>query len=162
VEREIAEFNLPIALIYVEGQRVFSELYSDQFTTLRLSPGDYEIRFTIPLRFFKLEAHFLVVAALENGALADQVDGIPIPEIVDPEADPHMESTRWVVRLFNKHRKEDINLNIGISDRNGESDFFLMEDSGLSSFLPSECDHVLNQGQRKAGVAKVNSWRYPR
>jgi hypothetical protein len=26
VEREIAEFDLPIALIHVEGQRVFSEL----------------------------------------------------------------------------------------------------------------------------------------
>jgi hypothetical protein len=79
----------------LRGSGFFAELYSDHSSHLGWRIREYEIRFTIPLPFFKLEAHFLVAAALENGALADQVDGIPIPEIVDPEADPHMESIRW-------------------------------------------------------------------
>jgi lipopolysaccharide transport system ATP-binding protein len=100
IERDSYDFDLAMALVHVEGQRVFSELYSDQFTTLSLSLGEYQIQFSIPLRFLKLEAYFLVVAALENGAVADQVDGISIPEIIDPDANPHVESGRWgIVRV---------------------------------------------------------------
>ena len=63
--------------------------------------------------------------------------------------------------LFKKHRKEDINLNVGISDRGGESDFFLMEDRTLSTFSPSERDHLENHGQRRAGVEKMQLMTLP-
>jgi hypothetical protein len=100
VEREMDGLDLAMAAIHVEGQRVFSELYSDQFGTMKLSPGEFSIRFTIPLRFLKLDSYFLTLAALEDLRPCDQVEGLSFPEIVDPSADPHTESHRWgLVRL---------------------------------------------------------------
>lgn len=100
VERETNGLDLAMAAIHVEGQRVFSELYSDQFGTMKLSTGEYVIRFNIPLKFLKLDSYFLTLAILEDLRPCDQVDGLPLPEIVDPMADPHTESHRWgVVRV---------------------------------------------------------------
>jgi lipopolysaccharide transport system ATP-binding protein len=100
VERGMIGLDLAMAVIHVEGQRVFSELYSDRFGTMSLSPGEFEIRFAIPLRFLKLDSYFLTLAILENLRPCDQVDGLSLPEIVDPDTDPHTESHRWgLVRL---------------------------------------------------------------
>jgi FkbM family methyltransferase len=65
------------------------------------------------------------------------------------------------IRLFNKHRRSDINLNVGIGDRSGESDFFVMEDHTLSTFSASERDYLESHGQRTAGVEKVQIMTLP-
>jgi lipopolysaccharide transport system ATP-binding protein len=100
VEREMDGLDLAMAAIHVEGQRVFSELYSDQLGTMNLSSGEYTIQFSIPLRFFRLDSYFLTLAILEQSRTNDLIEGIPLPEIVDPDADPHTESHRWgIVRV---------------------------------------------------------------
>ena len=84
----------------VEGQRIFSEVYSDQFETIDLSPGDYEIQFSIPLTFLKLDSYFLTVGLLEQGRVCDLVEGLPLPQLIDADANPHTESHRWgLVRI---------------------------------------------------------------
>lgn len=65
------------------------------------------------------------------------------------------------IQLFNEHRPKDINLNVGISDKAGESDFFVMEDDRLSTFSPNELNHLVSNGQTRAGVAKVKLMTLP-
>jgi len=99
-ERPLKRLDIPMAVTHAEGMRVFSETYSDQFSKADVNPGDYMLRFTLPLRFLKLESYFLTVALIEDGRACDQVDGLPLPEIFDEQADPHLESHRWgVVRI---------------------------------------------------------------
>jgi FkbM family methyltransferase len=57
--------------------------------------------------------------------------------------------------LFDEHRNGDVNLNVGISDKSGEADLFLMEDSTLNTFSAAERDHLVSHGHRTAGVARV-------
>jgi lipopolysaccharide transport system ATP-binding protein len=99
-ERFIEALDLPMAVVHVEGQRIFSEVYSDQFETIDLSPGDYEIQFSIPLTFLKLDSYFLTVGLLEQGRVCDLVEGLPLPQLIDADANPHTESHRWgLVRI---------------------------------------------------------------
>jgi FkbM family methyltransferase len=65
------------------------------------------------------------------------------------------------IQLFNEYRKEDINLNIGISNEGGTADFFMMEDSTLSTFSEAERDKMVSHGQRVAGVTKVKMMPLP-
>jgi hypothetical protein len=95
VERPVENLDIPMAVVHVEGQRVFSEAYSDQFEKLKLSPGEYVVRFTLPLRFLKLESYFLVVGLFDAGMHCDFVENLPLPELVDETIDPHIESHRW-------------------------------------------------------------------
>jgi lipopolysaccharide transport system ATP-binding protein len=100
VERPVGDLDIPMAVLHVEGQRVFSEVYSDQFEKLRLSPGEYVVRFTLPLRFLKLESYFLTVGLFNGGRHCDLVENLPLPELVDETMDPETESRRWgVVRI---------------------------------------------------------------
>jgi lipopolysaccharide transport system ATP-binding protein len=100
LDRQVNELDIPMAVIHVEGQRIFSERYSDQFGTLDLPPGHYKIGFSIPLRFLKLESYSLTVAGLEATRVCDHVEGLALPEIVDKDADPHIETHRWgLVRI---------------------------------------------------------------
>lgn len=100
VDRPLKRLDIPMAVTHAEGMRVFSETYSDQFEKLNLEKGEYSVRFILPLRFLKLESYFLTVALIEDGRPSDQVDGLPLPEIFNEQADPHLESHRWgVVRL---------------------------------------------------------------
>jgi FkbM family methyltransferase len=63
--------------------------------------------------------------------------------------------------LFDEHRKEDINLNVGISDKSGEADLFLMEDNTLNTFSAAERDHLVSHGHRTTGTAKVKLMTLP-
>jgi lipopolysaccharide transport system ATP-binding protein len=100
VMQTVAALDIPMAVVHVEGQRVFSEKYSDQMQKAPLAPGDYTVRFTLPLRFLKLESYFLVVGLYESGRHCDLVEGLPMPELRDAHCDPHAESQRWgVVRI---------------------------------------------------------------
>ena len=52
-------------------------------------------------------------------------------------------------------RPEDINLNIGISDKEDELDFYIMSDNTLSTFSKEECDAMLLHGKTLAEVKKI-------
>ena len=92
--------DIPMAVTHVEGLRVFSETYADQHGKLNLEPGEYLLRFSVPLRFFKLESYFLAIGLFEEGRHGDFLDGLPLPELVNENADAHTESQRWgVVRI---------------------------------------------------------------
>jgi lipopolysaccharide transport system ATP-binding protein len=100
VSQPLKKLDIPMALVHVEGQRIFSESYSDQKEKAVLEPGDYTLRFTLPLQFLKLESYFLVLGLYDSGKHCDLIEGLPMPELVDPECDPYLESRRWgVVRL---------------------------------------------------------------
>lgn len=54
--------------------------------------------------------------------------------------------------LFNefiKYRKEDKNLNIGISDSNGERDFYIISSPSLNTFSKEEADKYSQEGNFK-------------
>ena len=92
--------DVPMAVMHAEGLRVFSETYADQHGKLNLEPGEYLLRFSIPLRFFKLESYSLAIGLFDDGRHADFVDGLPLQELVNENADPYIESQRWgVVRI---------------------------------------------------------------
>ncbi|CAN5658147.1 ABC transporter ATP-binding protein [soil metagenome] len=98
--RPLKQLDIPMGVTHAEGLRIFSETYSDQFSKLDLSPGEYVLRFAIPLRFLKLESYFLGIGLYDAGRHCDFVEGLPFPEFIDENADPHMESHRWgVVRI---------------------------------------------------------------
>lgn len=52
--------------------------------------------------------------------------------------------------LFNEflnHRKQDINLNYGISEKEGNQDFFLINEPALNTFSKSEAENYIKEGQ---------------
>jgi len=99
-KKPLRQFNLSMAVIHGEGLRVFSEAYSDQHAMPDLGPGEYTLRFEVPMRFFKMESYFLSLTLVENGRGCDQVDGVLMPEIIDENPNLQMESQRWgVLRL---------------------------------------------------------------
>jgi lipopolysaccharide transport system ATP-binding protein len=95
--KPMKQLNVAMAVVHAEGLRVFSEAYSDQHALPDLAPGDYTLRFHVPMRFFKLESYFLVLAMSENGQLCDEIEGLPMPEIVDENPNLQVESHRWGV-----------------------------------------------------------------
>lgn len=68
---------------------------------------------------------------------------------INIEANPNLISD------FIKHRPKDINLNIGLSDREGEMDFYIMQDRALSTFSKAECDSMILKGKKLSEVKKV-------
>ena len=100
LERRLKSLDIAMAVTHAEGLRVFSEAYADQFPKLDLEPGEYAVQLSIPLRFFKLESYFFAIGLFDEGRYGDFIDGLPMPEIFDENADTHMESHRWgVVRI---------------------------------------------------------------
>jgi lipopolysaccharide transport system ATP-binding protein len=100
IERPFSQLDISMAVTHAEGQRVFSESYSDQMPKLRLGCGEYSVRLSIPLRFFKLESYFFVIGLFDEGRYGDLVEGLPMPEVVNENADIYKESHRWgIVRI---------------------------------------------------------------
>ena len=93
----LRQFNLSMAVVHGEGLRVFSEAYSDQHALPDLEPGEYTLRFEVPMRFFKMESYFLSLTLVESGRVCDNIDGLLLPEIVDENPNLQMESQRWGV-----------------------------------------------------------------
>ncbi|MCX6300306.1 MAG: FkbM family methyltransferase [Bacteroidetes bacterium] len=54
-----------------------------------------------------------------------------------------------------KYRNEDINLNIGLSDKEEELDFYTMEDHRMSTFSKTESDDLISKGCVLSGIQKV-------
>jgi lipopolysaccharide transport system ATP-binding protein len=96
-KKTLRKFNASMAVIHGEGLRVFSEGYCDQYEVPDLKPGEYIVRFHVPMRFLKMEAYFLSLSINENGKHCDHVDGLLMPEIVDENPNLLMESRRWGV-----------------------------------------------------------------
>jgi len=67
----------------------------------------------------------------------------------------NIEANPRLMDEFIKNRPRDINLNIGISDKDGELDFYIMEDNTLSTFSKEECDFMVLNGKRLAEVKKI-------
>jgi lipopolysaccharide transport system ATP-binding protein len=87
--------DIPMAIVHTEGIKIFSEAYSDQFKKLRLDVGEYVVRFSIPLRFLKLESYSLAIGLFDGPRYGDFIEGLPLPELVNEAADLHMETHRW-------------------------------------------------------------------
>lgn len=67
----------------------------------------------------------------------------------------NIEANPKLIDNFNYHRRGDINLNIGIGSKNGELDFFIMEDNTLSTFSKSECDYMIKKGKKLKEIKKI-------
>ena len=89
------QFNFSMAVVHGEGTRVFSEGYCDQYAMPDLAPGEYTVRFEVPMRFFKMESYFLSMTLNERGRPLDHVDGLLMPEMVNENPDVVMETNRW-------------------------------------------------------------------
>ena len=68
---------------------------------------------------------------------------------INIEANPNL------IGEFIKYRPNDINLNIGISDKEGELDFYIMKDNALSTFSKAECDAMQLKGKQLLEVKKI-------
>jgi hypothetical protein len=100
IDRSVSAFDIAMAIVHGEGTPVLSEALSDQEAPRAFEPGTYSVEFALDLRYFKLESYFLTLYLLDQGRPLDNVDGIALPEIYNPDADTFMESHRWgVVRI---------------------------------------------------------------
>jgi len=59
------------------------------------------------------------------------------------------------MKQFITNRPKDINLNIGISNKEEELDFYIMEDNTLSTFSKEECDFMVSKGKTLKAVQKI-------
>lgn len=67
----------------------------------------------------------------------------------------NIEANPMLINAFKRQRPRDINLNVGISDKKEELDFFLMEDNTLSTFSKSEAEAMVKNGHRILETKKV-------
>lgn len=67
----------------------------------------------------------------------------------------NIEANPGLIGQFRKRRPEDINLNVGISDRADSLDFYIMADSTLSTFSREECDSLVGAGHKLEAVKKI-------
>lgn len=68
---------------------------------------------------------------------------------INIEANPNL------LEKFNSKRSQDINLNIGISDKEEELDFYMMKDNTLSTFSKEECDFMVSSGKELSEVKRI-------
>ncbi|WP_299017205.1 FkbM family methyltransferase [uncultured Polaribacter sp.] len=59
----------------------------------------------------------------------------------------NIEANPYLIESFKKHRKNDINLNIGIGAKEDSLDFYIMNDVTLSSFSKDECESYIKTGK---------------
>lgn len=67
----------------------------------------------------------------------------------------NIEPNLSLYKIFLKKRKFDLNLNIGVGEKFGESLFYEMEDSTLSTFSESEFNMLYNYGARLKKINKI-------
>lgn len=56
---------------------------------------------------------------------------------------------------FKKYRKKDINLNIGVADKQGELDFYIMNNRTLNTFSHESVKESEGKGYRIKGIKKI-------
>lgn len=59
----------------------------------------------------------------------------------------NIEANPYLTEKLLKYRPKDINLNIGVGNKEDELEFFIMNDSTLSSFSKIECDNYISTGK---------------
>lgn len=67
----------------------------------------------------------------------------------------NIEANPQLVAAFQTYRPEDINLTVGISGKEGELDFYIMEDNTLSTFSEKERDYMVGNGKKLARTEKI-------
>lgn len=67
----------------------------------------------------------------------------------------NVEANPDLIKEFKVQRPADININIGIADKENEMDFYVMEDNTLSSFSKEETDAMVVHGKKLAAVKKI-------
>lgn len=67
----------------------------------------------------------------------------------------NIEANPQLAEDFKNFRPMDINLNIGISNRKGELDFYIMKDNTLSTFSKQEADFMILKGKELSQIQKV-------
>lgn len=67
----------------------------------------------------------------------------------------NIEANPQLIPDFIKQRPEDRNLNIGISDKEGELDFYIMKDNTLSTFSKQECEFMVENGKELAEIKRI-------
>lgn len=67
----------------------------------------------------------------------------------------NIEANPKLLNLYKFHRSGDINLNIGISNKESELDFYIMTDNTLSTFSSSEADEMIRNGKEVKEVKKI-------
>lgn len=61
----------------------------------------------------------------------------------------NIEANPYLMNRFDEFRPKDINLNIGIGNRDQKLDFYIMDDPTLSSFFKEEYDNYIKKGEYK-------------
>lgn len=67
----------------------------------------------------------------------------------------NIEANPQLMQKFSSSRSKDINLNIGISDKEDELDFYIMVDNTLSTFSKEESDFMISGGQALKEIKKI-------
>jgi FkbM family methyltransferase len=60
-----------------------------------------------------------------------------------------------LIKAFQDERSEDINLNIGVASIDGNMDFYVLDDSALSTFSKKDADDFISKGDKIKEVMKV-------
>ena len=68
----------------------------------------------------------------------------------------NIEANPTLIPKFQEHRAEDINLNVGLGKAKGLMDFYVMQDSTLSTFSKKECKKMYAHGKEVREVVKIN------
>jgi FkbM family methyltransferase len=67
----------------------------------------------------------------------------------------NVEANPELLKNFMIFRKEDINLNSGISNKEEELDFFIMHDNTLSTFSKEDCDAMVSSGKVLKEIKRI-------
>lgn len=67
----------------------------------------------------------------------------------------NIEANPQLIENFLRYRPNDVNLNIGISNKEEELDFYIMQDNTLSTFSKSESDFMIENGKRLQEIKKI-------
>lgn len=61
----------------------------------------------------------------------------------------NIEPDPYFFKQFVKHRKKDINLNVGVGEKNGSANFYIISDRTLNTFSKEEAEKYKNEGDFK-------------
>jgi len=67
----------------------------------------------------------------------------------------NIEANPQLIHQLRRHRKNDINLNIGVGREEGELDFYILQDPTLSSFSKDESERLTEMGVKLESVKKI-------
>ena len=67
----------------------------------------------------------------------------------------NIEANPQLAAKFAIARPQDINLNIGISDKEEELDFYIMQDDTLSTFSKTESDFMISKGKQLKKIKQI-------